>query len=266
MWTAAGRAVADRVEAWEAGGDRISPLDLSNMDLTELPPLPAYVMYLNCSHNKLTTLEGLPSNLMVLECEYNDIVTLGDLPLELQTLQVHNCLLEALPALPPTLRHLLCGNNNLRTLPALPIFLLTLSCHSNKLRVLPALPSALERLVAVNNEMATLPPLPAGLTTLSWGPRTPLLLLPAREARLAPIRRTETAHIVDDLPPLLLQLVLPNWECVPERAPPLLRMLYVGPEEQYLAPSVIQAAWCKKHEAARRRLGAILPSAAMLYV
>ncbi len=272
MWTAEGRAAYDRVDAWAAAGNRTIPLDLLRMGLTELPPLPDDVLHLNCSHNKLTTLQVvLPHDLLILDCGDNELVALPDLPPKLLALHAVNCLLEALPALPPTLLYLLCGNNNLRTLPALPMQLETLSCYGNKLRALPALPPSLTTLVFCNTEISRVPPLPAGLVTLSWGPLQPTRpvragrTMPARDVRLAPIRRMEMARIVVYLPPALQRLAVPGWDWLPDRAPPELQELYVG-ADMFESASVFQAKWSEVHAAARRRLGAYLPPAAMLFV
>ncbi len=276
------------IAQWTEGARGVT-LDLSSMGLTELPELPEGVIVLDCSLNELTALPSLPNSLVELNCTHNDLVTLpplspalrtlmcgyndlitlpDQLPLTLWRLEADHCLLNALPALPLDLIALACGYNNLTALPALPDTLLCLLCPSNKLRVLPALPPELQFLVAANNEMVVAPAfLPDTLTTLSLGQMAPIRLTP-RPSRLKPIRPTALERIVE-LPPSVQRLGLPNWDCAPELAPPQLVSLGVagvlieGLEE-------IQAAWLRatreKHAALRRRLGAHLPAAAMLFL
>ncbi len=98
-------------------------LDLSYLQLTQLPTLPDKLQYLLCDNNELTELPTLPTNLKLLYCDNN--------------------LLTSLPSLPINLEKLLCGNNPLTNLPSLPSTLVRLSCFNCNINFLK-LPDALE--------------------------------------------------------------------------------------------------------------------------
>ena len=136
-------------------------LDLSNLHLTELPPLPDDLIMLRCSSNELTSLPTLPPTLRILHCHQNQ--------------------LSSLPELPPFLEFLSCSNNHITSLPSLPSSLTQLVCMQNCLTALPDLPNALEELCVDNNDITWLPTLHPHLTSLSccWNPLTSLPSLPS---------------------------------------------------------------------------------------
>jgi len=121
-----------RVAAWTSG-----ILDLSNLNLTELPPLPAALRKLNCGWNKLTSLPELPATLIELCCTINKLTSLPDLPATLTRLSCGNNELTSLPFLPATLTYLDCNNNKLTSLPDLPATLRYFRCKNNSLLVYP---------------------------------------------------------------------------------------------------------------------------------
>jgi hypothetical protein len=108
-------------------------LNVSNMSLTSLPPLPANLRELNCSFNNLTSLPPLPEGLEYLDCAFNN--------------------LQSLPLLPSTLRTLKCSINEIRQLPDLPPALEELNVSVNKLTTLPFLPSSLSKLSVERNPL-----------------------------------------------------------------------------------------------------------------
>jgi len=89
-------------------------LNLDNMSLTELPPLPDDLEGLYCQNNNLTELSGLPNNLFYLDCKNNQLTTLPD-------------------PLPTELQYLFCDNNKLRVIPRLPENFMDLSISNNPL-------------------------------------------------------------------------------------------------------------------------------------
>jgi Leucine-rich repeat (LRR) protein len=173
--------VLKRAAEWTSGR-----LDLSNIDLTELPPLPADLTYLNCDYNKLTSLSGLPAGLTELNCSDNQLIALSGLPSgltrlvcssnpfaslpifpeSLLELSITNIGLTVLPPLPSNLKYLCCTHNKLKYLSGLPDSLIILDCGSNKLVTLPDLPTSLIRLDCGANKLLSLPDLPASLRAL----------------------------------------------------------------------------------------------------
>lgn len=136
-----------RVSAWIAKGNPYLELDLSCMNLTELPPLPENVKTLWCFENKLEKLPSpLPASLVELYCGKNPLIELpSPLPKKLRLLNCSSTNLVRLPALPPDLRTLFVGRNKLVELPDLPDCLSDIDCSRNRLSVLPMdIPSRLD--------------------------------------------------------------------------------------------------------------------------
>ena len=121
---------------------------------------------LDCSKNQLTQLPTLPSTLTGLYCNNNQLTQLPTLPPTLQNLDCNNNQLTQLPILPPKLIYLVCCYNQLRQLPTLPPTLTDLDCKYNQLTQLPTLPSILRFLLCYENQLTQLPTLPSTLEHL----------------------------------------------------------------------------------------------------
>lgn len=157
----------------------LDSLDASFLfNLFELPPLPARLIYLNCSRNPLPLLPQLPATLQTLMVEGCGMADLPPLP---RGLRVLNCSfnpnLTFPPVLPDSLRELSMINNQVAKLPPLPSRLRTFYMSFNQLASLPALPSTLTTLIINDNPIRCLPRLPASLRTISVA-RTNINCLP----------------------------------------------------------------------------------------
>ena len=135
---------------------RKKSLNLSDLDLTNLPPLPSDLEALYLSGNKLTALpKHLPQDLRVLDVKGNKLTALPEhLPQGLLELHVAETGLSALPKnLPQSLQELDVSCNKLSALPEyLPQGLRKLDVGSNKLTALPKnLPQNLEYLSVKHN-------------------------------------------------------------------------------------------------------------------
>jgi Leucine-rich repeat (LRR) protein len=175
-----------RVAAWTNG-----PLDLSELELDELPPLPDGLTHLLCVDNNLRILPALlPATLIELDCSYNNLLTLhtpSGLPASLEKLICDDNNLVSLPRLPAGLLVLSFSSNEFRTLPRVPASLTRLNCSYNELTTLPDLPATLRYLSCINNQLTSLPDLPAGLTQLNCSDNklTSLPVLPATLTELS---------------------------------------------------------------------------------
>jgi len=144
--------------------ERYGP-NLTNLGLTELPPLPAGIRHLYCSGNRLTTLPAdMPDTIEHIYCHQNELTELiprgARLPANLILLDCHkNRLARITDNLPAGLTSLFCGQNQLKYLPPmLPFSLQTLHCSQNRLKALPeSLPAGLSFLVCSWNRLRTLP-------------------------------------------------------------------------------------------------------------
>jgi Leucine-rich repeat (LRR) protein len=88
-------------------------LNLSYLNLTELPELHEGLEKLYCDNNNLTQLPELPEGLEYLWCHNNKLTSLPELPKGLKELYCSINNLTQLPELPEGLKSLWCFNNNL---------------------------------------------------------------------------------------------------------------------------------------------------------
>jgi hypothetical protein len=95
-----------RIQQWLKVGNKQARLDLSNLDLTELPEIPETVIDLNCSSNKLHELKGLPRGLLRLACGGNYLETIQGLPEGLIYLWSFGCRTKTIENLPNSIRYL----------------------------------------------------------------------------------------------------------------------------------------------------------------
>lgn len=152
----------NHAETQIAAGNKFYKLDLKNLGLTTLPPIPEGVYELNVEQNKLTTIkEGvLPFSLRELYCNDNELVSLPSLPPNLYTLNCSRNCLTQLPEIPHKMWSLICYTNQLTSLPRLDHLkgLDALWCDGNKLTEIPALSS--DRPLALwccGNQLTSLP-------------------------------------------------------------------------------------------------------------
>lgn len=118
-------------------------LDLVNMGLTVLPPLPENLEKLYCDQNLLTNLPVLPQTLAHLSCHKNRLTELPTLPNSLTRLYCGANLISKMPDLPPNLEILHCICNPITVLPELPNNLKNLYCQFCMLTDMPILPPTL---------------------------------------------------------------------------------------------------------------------------
>jgi Leucine-rich repeat (LRR) protein len=145
-------------------------VDLSQMRLDSIPPLPDDIEALDIAHNTIDELANLPKNLKILKAESAGITKLPmNWPRGLVDLDLSSNELSHLPPwLPSGLTRLTLAGNSLTTLPPLPETLEDLGIHYNSFTKLPDhLPGRLKHIRAIGNRLSTVPEnLPPGLETL----------------------------------------------------------------------------------------------------
>lgn len=75
-----------RIQEWNT--DSLDALDLSHLNLDELPKIPDYVTRLDCSFNNLITIKHLPKYLEYLNCSNNNLEHIAKLPSSLKYLNI----------------------------------------------------------------------------------------------------------------------------------------------------------------------------------
>ena len=139
--------INERIEASKLSGT----LNISYMELEQLPELPENLSTLLCHGNNLTAIHSLPPRLNILGCCSNKLKWLPDLPDTLEYILCNGNQLERLPAIPKGMKRLLCHDNHLTSLPTLPDSLEILGCSGNFIRSLQKPPQSLTELWAATN-------------------------------------------------------------------------------------------------------------------
>ena len=163
-----------RIAACQHGEDE---LDISDLRLTSLPPLPDGILELDCIDTEISEFPPLPVSLQNFYCSYMPYLTrLPQLPDGLQILDCYNSPLSQLPPLPSDLRHLCLGYTRITALPALPPKLQHLDVARTPISVLPSLPTTLMSLDIRYSYITELPLLPERMGTQLYTHHTALAL------------------------------------------------------------------------------------------
>jgi E3 ubiquitin-protein ligase SspH2 len=196
-----------RIRRWKKLKNPRKWLNLSDLDLTELPPIPSKVRRLNCSFNSISSLSNLPKRLRRLKCDLtNDaklprqltylwcggdqFVQLIDLPNELLTIYIYSApQLTSIDKLPDSIQHIYIRSCNtirhiyhlpknlkvldiwymykLESIAYFPRYLETTRIRETVLTKLPPLPLQLQHLVCYYSRIEYLPQLPSNLKELN---------------------------------------------------------------------------------------------------
>ena len=246
-----------RVREWVEG----TRLDLSRLDLTELPELPVNLKELHITRNKLTKLpENLPNGLTTLICTLNLITELPSaLPSSLQIIWCDSNNITSLPeSLPDSLTDINISHNKLTSLPNnFPKSLTDLRCSNNEITVIPEnLPTSLKVLLIANNKITVIPEnLPASLYGLNCSKNKITVIPDNLPKTLKDLEVSHNSHLrlPDKLPPLLRTFACGNTDLIklPDKLPNRLVELYCNnnnltklPEK---LPSSIDILECKNN-------------------
>lgn len=108
------------IQKWIADGKPNRELNISEMNLSELPVLPETVLSLNCSGNPITRLHNLPPNLRKLNCMDTKITRFENIPVTLRCLNCAGTKITQFENLPSTLRQVNCSATDITSLNGLP--------------------------------------------------------------------------------------------------------------------------------------------------
>lgn len=158
-----------RIEDWITKGNPKALLNLSECNLTRLPPIPPNVKNLDISRNHLNSLAGVPPSVTMLRCCSNELCHLYDLPPKLRYLDcAGNQCLKSIDSNVDSIVVLNCSYcrhiTEIIRLPNELICLITKDCYN--LRKIKSLPPNLQTLNCEETCLRTLPPLPESLTML----------------------------------------------------------------------------------------------------
>ncbi len=105
--------------------------------LSELPPLPVSLTYLDCANCAISGRLELPPRIQYLDCSSNSIVGELNLPASLTYLDCSHNRITSISSLPPRMRRLVCAFNRITQLPPLPASLRTLNFSANPIERYP---------------------------------------------------------------------------------------------------------------------------------
>lgn len=142
--------------------DKITSIECSNGQITEIPRLPTKLVHFDCHINEnLTSLPVLPNKLETLICwDCSDLTSLPDLPNKLKVLYCYGCNLKSLPKLPDSLEILVCDDNRICRIPNIPAKIKVFKCNNNRLVNLQAFPDTVKTVSCANNKLISIPALP----------------------------------------------------------------------------------------------------------
>ncbi|ELM1617142.1 hypothetical protein Q3P50_000297 [Salmonella enterica] len=234
------------LELEESGESR---LDLGDLKLTSLPPLPEWITELDVRFNSLSALpDNLPASLKNLTAGSNKLTSMPDrLPARLETLDVSNNQITIMQGrLPDGLSKLNLNHNQLTELPEeLPQGLEVLDVSKNKLTRLPeTLPEKLRKLYVYENKITDLPEtLPPELKELlvqdNHLTALPEILPDGLESLF--VERNRLTHLPEGLPKGLEQLGLRHNKltALPERLPSGLKALNASENQLTALPETL---------------------------
>ena len=105
-------------------------LNVSNLDILSIPPIPKDVKEFDCSNTSISKLPELPQSLEYLNCSNTKITKLPNLPNCIEYLECSNTKIRKMQNLPKSLKNLSCENTEITKFPRLGENLEWLNCEN----------------------------------------------------------------------------------------------------------------------------------------
>jgi hypothetical protein len=164
-------AALRRIRSWKKAKNPQKWLNLSCLNLTELPPLPSNLRRLKCESNLLTSLNGLPKGLRILKCSATWIVNFKGLPKGLLSIEcMDNDSLVSIDDIPDSVRYIkLESCNYIKKINHLPANLEKfIFWHAARLKYISYFPLKLRELSIGETSLKTIPILPNSLRMIEF--------------------------------------------------------------------------------------------------
>ncbi|HAW0896849.1 TPA: leucine-rich repeat domain-containing protein [Escherichia coli] len=146
--------------------DRQKTLDLSNLQLSSLPPLPEWIEKLSVSNNKLTKIQ-VPVLCKKLSASFNKLTVFPEVPDNIIQISVTNNKISYIDSFPSKAEIILIGHNYLSEIPAIPDATMVFDCSYNNIKKIHYFPENLESVSIGHNRIQALPKLGRKLKKLS---------------------------------------------------------------------------------------------------
>ena len=127
-------------------------LDLSELNLTEIPELPSIITAINISYNNLQSLPEIPKHIVRVNASNNNIRH-PVIPNHIVNINLSNNNISEDFLIPDSLLAIYINNNNLKKVPALHNKFLAISVDNNELTEFPELPESIQQCSFKNNKI-----------------------------------------------------------------------------------------------------------------
>jgi hypothetical protein len=155
------------IQKWIREGKPNNVLDLSCMNLTELPHLPDTVRYLDCAGNPIQLLHNLPPNLRKLDCRNTLITEFQTIPYSLRYINCSGTNISTFVGLSDNIRYIIAENcMHLHVIQFLPSQLRRLYLYESYVNQIVYIPENVEYICLTDTHIKSLPKLPESLKVL----------------------------------------------------------------------------------------------------
>ena len=140
-------------------------LNLSNLFLGSVPPLPEWIEILSLIHNELDSIQ-VPESCKELEVDFNNLTEFPQVPDGITLISVNNNLISHIDSFPPKIEKIFISHNKLSEIPAIPDTTAVFDCGYNKIQEIRYFPKNLKEARIGYNNIEVVPAIPGNLKLL----------------------------------------------------------------------------------------------------
>ncbi|HDV1413921.1 TPA: leucine-rich repeat domain-containing protein, partial [Escherichia coli] len=140
-------------------------LNLSNLFLGSVPPLPEWIEMLRLNDNQLVSIQ-VPESCKELEFEFNILTEFPKVPNGITLISVNNNQISRIDSFPPKSKNIFISNNKLSEIPAIPDTAEVFECNGNNIKEIRYFPKNLKEAHIEYNDIEVVPAIPGNLKLL----------------------------------------------------------------------------------------------------
>ncbi|EFL3764249.1 DUF5503 domain-containing protein [Escherichia coli] len=140
-------------------------LNLSNLFLGSVPPLPEWIEMLRLNDNQLVSIQ-VPESCKELELEFNILTEFPKVPNGITLISVNNNQISRIDSFPPKSKNIFISNNKLSEIPAIPDTAEVFECSGNNIKEIRHFPKNLKEAHIEYNDIEVVPAIPGNLKLL----------------------------------------------------------------------------------------------------
>ena len=134
-------------------------LNLSNLFLGSVPPLPEWIEMLRLNDNQLVSIQ-VPESCKELELEFNILTEFPKVPNGITLISVNNNQISRIDSFPPKSKNIFISNNKLSEIPAIPDTAEVFECNGNNIKEIRYFPKNLKEAHIEYNDIEVVPAIP----------------------------------------------------------------------------------------------------------